>query len=199
MKTCGRCKIIKDLEGFPPSARLRNGAWCRSCHSTYSKDWERRNPGRSIKKVCTKCGTLKGPKRFPVRRQGGWCTDCRRSYARERGRAIAADPIRKALHEISNNSCKAALRAQAFRNLGRACACCGQPRQWSLELDHIEGGGTKHRHEVGGGLGVYRAARRESWPKSKYQMLCSTCNRGKWRNGVCPHVDERFAERMLSA
>jgi len=80
------------------------------------------------------------------------------------------------------------LRTQTFAAYGGPeCRCCGESIREFLVIDHIDGGGNKHRTEVGGGLAFYRWLRKNGFPDG-YQVLCLNCNWGKFINhGVCPH------------
>lgn len=66
------------------------------------------------------------------------------------------------------------------------CACCGEDIYEFLTIDHINGGGHKHRKQIGMG-NLYRWLRKNNFPKG-YQVLCFNCNCGKIKNGcICPH------------
>ncbi len=75
---------------------------------------------------------------------------------------------------------------------GGSCACCGESESAFLTIDHIGGGGNKHRlFFTRQGKNHVQHIRRElknaGWPKDKYRLLCLNCN---WatRNGcTCPH------------
>ena len=73
------------------------------------------------------------------------------------------------------------------------CACCKEPNIGFLTLDHINGGGTKHRKtssSSGQNQGNYffKILKDLGYPPD-YQVLCYNCNTGKWTNGgTCPHV-----------
>lgn len=70
------------------------------------------------------------------------------------------------------------------------CACCGEQEIIFLTLDHIDGGGNKHRKEIGGGgLNQYLFLRRNNYP-SGFQVLCYNCNCAKGFFGKCPHQNE---------
>jgi hypothetical protein len=58
-----------------------------------------------------------------------------------------------------------------------------------LTIDHLSGGGNKHRTEIGlhGGVEFYRWLKRNDYPK-EFQVLCWNCNIGRAQNGgICPH------------
>jgi hypothetical protein len=78
------------------------------------------------------------------------------------------------------------LRARVFAQYGQKCVCCGEGTPEFLCLDHLNGGGTKHRREVGGGTTFYRWLIRESFPEG-YRVLCYNCNAASAYYGRCPH------------
>lgn len=78
-----------------------------------------------------------------------------------------------------------------------ACKCCNTTGLPFLSIDHINGGGTAHRKEIGTGSGIrfYFWLRREDYPEG-FQVLCHNCNMGKWAHGFCPH-EELLNEQSL--
>lgn len=70
------------------------------------------------------------------------------------------------------------------------CACCGERHVEFLSLDHIDGGGSRHRAEVGSGNKFYLWLIREGLP-SGFRVLCMNCNFSLGRRGYCPHDSER--------
>lgn len=72
-----------------------------------------------------------------------------------------------------------------FEHYGKECACCREGEQMFLTIDHINGGGTKHRKEIRSKISVWLF--RNNFPEG-FQTLCFNCNWGKHVNGgVCPH------------
>ncbi len=66
------------------------------------------------------------------------------------------------------------------------CNCCGELEIEFLQLDHINGR-KQHGHGFGfGGESLYRWIIHNDYPNG-FQVLCSNCNWGKYRNGICPH------------
>jgi len=60
---CGRCKIFKDLEEYPPSCRGKKGTRCRACSAAYMRG--ERGPSAAHKPIeCVHCGQLFTPKRL---------------------------------------------------------------------------------------------------------------------------------------
>lgn len=79
------------------------------------------------------------------------------------------------------------LKAEVYSHYGSVCACCGESEPLFLTLDHINGGGYKHRTTVGGGLGVLLDIKKRGFPP-EFQVLCFNCNQGRQLNGgICPH------------
>lgn len=72
------------------------------------------------------------------------------------------------------------------------CACCGAKQVEFLTIDHIHGGGAKHRRSLGGGSlsggasKLYSWLRRNGFPEG-YRVLCQNCNFSRGVFGYCPH------------
>ncbi len=81
------------------------------------------------------------------------------------------------------------LKSAVLLAYGSGCACCGLDDPEALTIDHVDGGGNKHRRELGIGSGwrFYQWLRKVEFPAG-YQTLCYNCNIGRALNGgVCPH------------
>ena len=75
------------------------------------------------------------------------------------------------------------LKMAAFEAYGGAtCAVCGEDRLEVLSIDHVGGGGNKHRKTIGVGSGrtFYRWLRDNGYPPG-FQVLCFNCNILKYR------------------
>lgn len=71
------------------------------------------------------------------------------------------------------------------------CFCCGEDRIEFLSVDHIDGGGNKHRKEIGrNGARFYLWLRQNNFPPG-YRVLCHNCNQSFGLFGYCPHEIER--------
>ena len=75
------------------------------------------------------------------------------------------------------------------------CACCGEAEYKFLCIDHINGGGRKHRQGLdNGGRAsadhLYRWLLKEQFPAG-FQILCHNCNSAKGYYGGCPHAEVR--------
>lgn len=90
------------------------------------------------------------------------------------------------------------MRLETFEHYGGAyCRCCGEGQLVFLELDHINGGGGKHRREIDpegkiGGNGFFWYLKKNGWPEG-FQVLCRNCNWAK-SHGGCPHQKDKPAE-----
>lgn len=101
-----------------------------------------------------------------------------------------------AIHGPEMAERKRALRAK-FRELvlehyGRRCSCCGETRNEFLCVDHVNGGGIRHRKDnnIHGGEGMYRWLLKNDFPDG-FRILCHNCNLARGIYGYCPHEMER--------
>lgn len=159
-------------------------------------------------KTCPKCEKEMHREEF---RYGGqirrYCKHCYPGEAR-RYQAEHAEHIRMrhanylANPENRKRKCDAAkkvgqkLRRLVLEHYGGSppkCACCGESGYEFLVLDHIDGGGSKHRRETTGGLGglkMYRWVIENDFP-SMFRVLCCNCNSSYGSYGYCPHQKDR--------
>jgi len=66
-----------------------------------------------------------------------------------------------------------------------SCECCKEKTIEFLCIDHIEGGGSKHRKEIGHGA-LYAWLKRKNFPDG-FRVLCHNCNNSIGCYGYCPH------------
>ena len=72
------------------------------------------------------------------------------------------------------------------------CACCGESRIEFLSIDHINGGGSKHRKELKiFGIRFNDWLIKNNYPEG-YRILCHNCNQSLGFYGYCPHERERI-------
>lgn len=91
------------------------------------------------------------------------------------------------------------LKASTFERYGGSrCVCCGVEDLVFLTIDHVNGGGTKHRKtsKLGGGAKFYRWLRLQGYPAG-YQVLCFNCNFARHKLGVCPHQQQGAAREPV--
>lgn len=78
----------------------------------------------------------------------------------------------------------------AYSNNNPQCSCCGTKHIEFLAIDHINGGGNKHRKKIGSGSGtLYRWLKRNNYPDG-FRILCNNCNYSYGIYGYCPHGDK---------
>ncbi len=117
-------------------------------------------------------------------RVAGLCAQCGKNPRDGTLRVCAGCLVRT---RENGKSYRFRLRMQAYAVYGGArCACCREDRLEFLTLDHIDGGGTKHRAVVGAGEKVYRWLRSEDYAAG-FRVLCFNCNYAVFRYGICPH------------
>lgn len=108
------------------------------------------------------------------------CYNCNRKAWLEHIRAHCSQNPKT----IQSRNCIAKLKLEVYAAYGGArCVTCGVDDPDMLTLDHLAGGGTKHRRENGfhGGQDFYRYLRNAGFPEG-YQVLCLSCNNVKHRS-----------------
>lgn len=69
---------------------------------------------------------------------------------------------------------------------GHECECCGERSAEFLAMDHVYGGGNKHRKTIGC-ANIYLWLKRHNCPKDSFRILCANCNTSLGHYGYCPH------------
>lgn len=166
---CSRCNRMLDETHFAKARidrkKYRNRGfsyWCRECASHY---YRQRKENWKTRFLCSKCGKVNITHSTYL-----LCPSCRWASAE---RATA-------------------LKLATFDTYGGLkCACCGETRIEFLSIDHIAGGGNKHRREITGTCGTrfYGWLKKNNYPEG-YQVLCMNCNFAKGHFGSCPHIKE---------
>ena len=171
MRICVRCKVDKSDSDFSSKAIKNGDHRCKVCVVECVRVWRKKNPEKY---------------RVSIKRN-----NCQRRDS----------PARMAVNRHCSLSRSHAIRRASYEALGGSCVCCGETQQYFLEIDHIEGGGQRHRKHLmmlkHGRTSYVYALRLEilSGRTDGLQLLCSNCNRGKMRNGgACPHEIERRLE-----
>jgi len=135
---------------------------CACCRKEDSKRKTARAEQRLKAGRCAACGER------PALKEQNWCAVCcekARSYANR-------------------------IKLEVLQAYGSVCACCGETEPDFLTMDHMNGGGTAHRHEIR--RSIYSWLKSRGFPKG-YQVLCFNCNCGKGADGVCPHKRKKVA------
>lgn len=69
------------------------------------------------------------------------------------------------------------IRLVALETLGGKCVSCGFNDKRALQIDHIEGGGSKERKQLGFNGRFHKHVVQSFLNKeNKYQLLCANCN-----------------------
>lgn len=101
-----------------------------------------------------------------------------------RRRAANPDQTRLVTREFRRR-----VRLEVLTKYGLRCVCCGETELAFLTIDHVQGGGRRHRERIGGTTALYNELRRQ--PKSPdFRILCSNCNCARGFYGTCPHESE---------
>ena len=84
-------------------------------------------------------------------------------------------------------------KIQAILYYGGKCECCGEAKGEFLSIDHINGGGSKHRRKENTQISNW--LRQRGYPKG-YRVLCHNCNMAIGLYGECPHKTGKSKIRM---
>lgn len=204
MKKCSMCKKNKPIEQFHRNRCMVDGYHnnCKKCRTSQFKKWNEsqrrkreetfatRHPERQPK-PCKECNQI-----FTPRRRGGtmqvFCS--KKCYGKDSNRKrIARYPERVKIwwdNHPGYNSERDKIEKEKTLNAygGCICSCCGETKLPFLTIDHINGGGNKHRREIGTDL--YRWLRINNFPPG-FRVLCMNCNFATRYGKSCPHEKER--------
>ncbi len=164
-KKCNACGELKPLDAFNI---FRTGILGRTKHcSECASRLRPRFPVSISEKECPSCKQIKPALSYytnPCCKDGlqRTCKDCRRAERYSRKRRV--------IDHYSNGS--------------NQCACCGESTYEFLTIDHVDGGGSNHRKQIGTSIIAYLI--RHNFPHG-YQILCFNCNVSKGFYGYCPH------------
>lgn len=153
----GKCQACKTR---PASGGRKT---CQQCADRNLKYTKAKIEARRASGVCSSCGTR------PINSVSSthYCTEC----------LIARKESKKARYYL----CK----QQVFEQYGGyECSCCGETTKEFLTIDHIAGGGNRHRKSIR--IDFYVWLVRNKFPEG-FQVLCMNCQFGKRFCGECPH------------
>lgn len=162
-------------------------------------------------KRCSKCDEHKPISEFwkdKAHKDGltWWCKACcRRSNAnwqRENKGTVNAKTARNFVRNgdrylEQNRRSRLNRKKRIFAAYGNKCACCGEHRFEFLTIDHINGGGNKHRKEVTGhGTHFHIWLEKNGYPEG-FRVLCANCNTSMGFHGYCPHGNLEPVARVI--
>jgi hypothetical protein len=160
-------------------------------------------------KLCSRCGRQRPLEDFPTHAAGKrgvgrrflcvdhWPEYCaeQRDKHREKNKAYwrdryKNDPGYKAMVKArakQDGETRRLLVLQHYGGEHPRCACCSEGALEFLCLDHVAGGGTKHRDQVRReGKAMTRWIIDNNFPKM-FRVLCHNCNTSLGHYGYCPH------------
>ena len=80
-------------------------------------------------------------------------------------------------HE-ARKKCSRTLKGLVLEAYGPVCKGCGETEPGVLQIDHINGDGSKHRKQLKEqSIGIYQWLKDNNWPAG-FRTLCANCN---WR------------------
>ena len=152
---------------------------------------------RGSKAVCIECFNARAKQARLKRIEDGLCIYCS-------DKAVQSNKCEKCLGTSKAQTAKWAkanpdkvyaaqkranrrLKEEVFAAYGNACVCCGETTFEFLSIDHINGGGTKHRKELAAqNTDTYTWLRKNKWPEG-FRILCFNCHMAISFSGYCPH------------
>jgi len=164
MKKCSKCQEYKEESEFHKNRAMKDGLahYCKPCLLEHNRLWRVREKYDETTK------TLK------MRAAGEW----------------NKSPENKERRLFTQKAYRQRIRMEVVKNYGGKCDCCGESRREFLSIDHVEGGGNKHRQELRrAGNGFYLWLRKNNYP-SGFRVLCHNCNAALGYYGRCPHNDD---------
>lgn len=86
-----------------------------------------------------------------------------------------------------------------YSNNKNRCACCGENHFEFLVIDHINGGGGKHRKEqkLTGGNRLANWLIQNDFPTG-FRILCHNCNMSRGAYGYCPHEHPELTPEVVA-
>ena len=163
---CSKCGLVK--------LAYAHTKVCVDCYYIRSKKYRDQKIASKICRYCTR----------RVRGSYTVCTVCRPKHAQASLEWSRANPVaRSALGKKSHRKAK----TDVIARYGGKCACCGESRIEFMSVDHINGGGSKHRKEIPSNL--YTWLRQQGYPDG-FRVLCLNCNLSIGFFGYCPHQRE---------
>jgi hypothetical protein len=116
------------------------------------------------------------------------CRECARLRQREIYNKKKNDPEFREAERERGKRFRRLQKEKIIENYGGKCECCGIDEFEFLCLDHIHGGGSKHKRELKViGNHFYKWVIDNNYPKDILRLLCHNCNMAFGAFGYCPH------------
>jgi hypothetical protein len=193
-KECRQARVTKRKEagqcqnsGCPKKA-MPGKTVCKPCSKKASAATLSRYYANKEAGVCRYCGEDSGgesrceyckeafaaysQKWYEARKTAGMCVNCANPAT---GTTVLCEECRAKKNEIARARWLR-LKLDAFNAYGGPeCFGCGETSAEVLEIDHIAGGGTRHRKTIGLS-NIYLWLKQQGYPPG-YRVLCPTCNK----------------------
>lgn len=143
-------------------------------------------------KDCSRCREFKSFDKFYVRNNGMLTSYCKACEC-IRTKSLYDPKIRKEKYgesdKIRIKKYIADVKFEIMSHYG-SCYCCDENRVEFLTIDHINGGGNKHRKEIGRiGYRFYLWLKKNNYPDG-FRSACMNCNMATRYGNICPHKME---------
>jgi hypothetical protein len=219
MPDCSKCK--KPTASFPITKSGKPSLMCKPCYE-WQKAWnaDKHKATKALteavpagQRFCMRCRKYKpedefktNPKQRRKIEQGQYlsrdCSSCRDKMA-VRVTIIRhenhKDPAVKAKYLEGRRNYSRQFRLKLIEAYGGHCICCGETEPKFLELDHVDGGGGKHRKQIGAGAEpLYRWCVKNGFPNT-LQLICANCHNAKSSWGECPHKKVSVLQLAVTA
>ena len=170
-KICKRCNKELDYSNFSRNKNFKDdySSYCKKCNSKYYQENKELYQEH-----------IKEHKKEYWRRNKKQIQERRREYNKKYRK------INKEKNQEYLKNYRLIVKKRILEHYGVKCTCCGETRIEFLTIDHINGGGNKHRKEIGGGSKIYNWLIKNNFPEG-FQVLCFNCNCAKSFSGYCPH------------
>jgi len=155
-KTCNICRQTKPISDFSfVKNRNRHMNYCKSCNNEKFKSYRKRKSYKDYRK-----------KYQQTKKYKEVAKKCKRQ-----GHA-------KKAHRERMRECRKMMKGEIMLHYGKGqirCCKCGFDNIKALSIDHISGGGTKHRKALKvSGMQFYNWLRKNDYPAG-FQVLCMNC------------------------
>lgn len=150
-------------------------------------------------KVCTLCERELRTSEFrKIREDKNWlrgqCRDCgkknsKQYYSEHRDKMLETSKNwyqehKEEVKDYERNR-RRKHREDVINYYGGKCVCCGESQHEFLAVDHINGGGLKHRREENF-QNIVEWILKNNYPPG-FRILCHNCNMAIGIYGFCPH------------
>jgi hypothetical protein len=198
-KECTKCHKIVEIRDYPKCKSFKSGIkpFCKKCYSTIRKEYREKNKDKI--KFDQKKWREKNKEKISKKNKE-W---------REKNKDILK--IKKEIYvennhdKVKNSQKRSRIKARlealkAYGGENPKCNCCQESEIKFLCIDHINGGGVKHRKKINrlAGTSFYVWLKNNGYP-SGFRVLCMNCNSSIGSYKYCPHYENRkFINENLS-